>query len=338
MAHEAQASPAPVQAILLVCLAGLLFVTMNSLTKALIGRFDPLMLIWARYFFHVLLILVLFPHRFASFLRTSRPGLQLGRSVLVLLATVFNFLALAWLPLGEVAAITFTTPILVAALAVPLLRERVSPERWLAILAGFAGALLVVRPGFGPMSLGSFLAFGCAAAYALYQISTRIVREAEPMTSLLYGGLVGMVALTLAVPFAWRTPSLTEWLLLAAIGALGASAHLLLILALQRGEASRVSPFSYLQLLWAMLASFFVFGDLPGPTTLAGAALVAGSGLWIYRLGVRERAAVASAGAALARPARTAPPTISTAAARRPRLGWPRPRRRRRSVPRRGAR
>jgi drug/metabolite transporter (DMT)-like permease len=109
MAHEAQTSPAPVQAILLVCLAGLLFVAMNSLTKALLARFDPVMLIWARYFFHVLLILVLFPRRFAGFLRTRRPELQLGRSVLVLAATAFNFLALAWLPLGEVAAITFTT-------------------------------------------------------------------------------------------------------------------------------------------------------------------------------------------------------------------------------------
>jgi drug/metabolite transporter (DMT)-like permease len=338
VARAAQTSPAPTQAILLVCLAGLLFVGMNSLTKALLARFDPLMLIWARYFFHVLLILALFPRRFWGFLRTSQPGVQLGRSVLVLLATVANFLALAWLPLGEVAAITFTTPILVAALAVPILRERVSPIRWLAILTGFTGALLVVRPGLGPISPGSLLAFGCAAAYALYQISTRIVREAEPMVSLLYGGLVGMVALTLAVPFAWRTPVGTEWLLLAAIGVLGALAHLLLILALQRGEASRVSPFSYLQLLWAMLASFLVFGDLPGPATLAGAALVAGSGLWIYRLGAREAAGAARDGADPARPASTAPPTISTAAARRPRPGSPCPIRRRRTAPRRGAR
>jgi drug/metabolite transporter (DMT)-like permease len=209
--------------------------------------------------------------------------------------------------------------------------------RWLAILMGFAGALLVVRPGWATMNPGVLLAFGCAAAYALYQISTRIVREAEPMVSLLYGGLVGMVVLTLMVPFAWRRPSPSEWLLLAAIGALGALAHLLLILALQRGEASRVSPFSYLQLLWATLASFLVFGDVPKPVTLLGALLVAGSGLWIYRLGSRERAE-ASAGAGLAQPANAAPPTIRTAAARRPRLGWPRPMRRRRSVPRRGAR
>jgi drug/metabolite transporter (DMT)-like permease len=291
VAHVAShARSAPLQAIGLVCLAGLLFVTMNSMVKALTGQFEPLMLIWARYFFHVLLVFALFPRRFPSLLRTDHLGIQLGRSVLVLLATAFNFLALFWLPLGEVAAITFTTPILVAALAVPLLRERVGLFRWLAILAGFAGALLIIRPGAGTMNTGALLAFGCAVTYALYQVSTRIVREAEPMVSLLYGGLVGMVLLSLVVPFAWRAPTFAEWLQLAAIGALGALAHLLMIMALRRAEASRVSPFTYLQLLWATLSSFLVFGDVPRPATLAGAAVIVASGLWIYWLGARDRA------------------------------------------------
>jgi drug/metabolite transporter (DMT)-like permease len=178
-------------AVLLVCLAGLLFVAMNSLVKALTASFEPLMLVWARYFFHVLVIVALFPRRFPSLLRTGQLGVQLGRSVLLLAATVLNFLALYWLPLGEVAAITFTSPILVAALAVPVLGERVGAARWLAILAGFGGALLIIRPGSGTVNAGTLLAFGCAVAYALYQISTRVVREAEPMASLLYGGLVG---------------------------------------------------------------------------------------------------------------------------------------------------
>jgi drug/metabolite transporter (DMT)-like permease len=278
-------------AILLVCLAGLLFVAMNSLVKALTASFEPLMLVWARYFFHVLVVLALFPRRFPNLLRTAQLSVQLGRSVLLLAATVLNFLALYWLPLGEVAAITFTSPILVAALAVPVLGERVGAARWLAILAGFGGALLIIRPGSETVNAGVFLAFGCAVAYALYQISTRIVREAEPMASLLYGGLVGMVALSLLVPFAWRAPTALEWLQLAAIGVIGATGHLLMIIALRRAEASRVSPYIYLQLVWAMLSTVLVFGVTPRPTTLLGAVVVVGSGLLLYRLDARERAA-----------------------------------------------
>lgn len=277
------------RAILLVCLAGLLFVTMNSLVKALSTRFDPLMLIWARYFFHVVLIVALYPRRFPRLLRTNQLRVQLGRSLLMLGATALNFLALFWLPLGEVAAITFTSPIIVAALAVPVLGERIGGARWLAILGGFAGAMLIIRPGAETMNTGAWLAAGCALAYALYQISTRIVRESEPMVSLLYGGLVGMVALSVLVPFGWSTPTALEWLQLAAIGVLGATGHLLLIHALRSAEASRVSPFIYLQLVWAMLSTLVVFGVAPQPTTLAGAAVVVASGLALYRLDVRER-------------------------------------------------
>jgi drug/metabolite transporter (DMT)-like permease len=279
------------EAILLVCLAGLLFVAMNSLVKALTASFEPLMLVWARYFFHVLAIVALFPRRFPRFLRTGQLGVQLGRSVLLLAATVLNFLALYWLPLGEVAAITFTSPILVAALAVLLLGERVGAARWLAVLAGFGGALLIIRPGGETVNAGALLAFGCAVAYALYQISTRVVREAEPMVSLLYGGLVGMLTLSLLVPFAWRAPTALEWLQLAAIGVVGATGHLLMIMALRRAEASRVSPYIYLQLVWAMLSTVLVFGVTPRPTTLLGAAVVVGNGLLLYRLDARERAA-----------------------------------------------
>ena len=192
------------RAILLVCLAGLLFVTMNSLVKGLTplrpGDADLGALLLPR---------PADPYAVSPPLpepapRTSLVRVQLGRSVLLLLATVLNFLALFWLPLGEVAAITFTSPIIVAALAVPVLGERVGRARWRAILCGFAGALLIIQPGAETMNTGALLAFGCAVAYALYQISTRIVREAEPMVSLLYGGLVGMVATSLLVPFCGR--------------------------------------------------------------------------------------------------------------------------------------
>jgi hypothetical protein len=133
---------ATLEAIGLVCLAGLLFVAMNAMVKALAAEHNQVMIVWARYFFHVLVVALLFPRALIAVLRTERVGMQLGRSILLLLSTVFNFAALVYLPLADVAAIIFTAPLLVALLAWAILRERVSAARWLAISAGFAGALL----------------------------------------------------------------------------------------------------------------------------------------------------------------------------------------------------
>lgn len=276
------------EAIALVCFAGLLFVIMNAMVKALTVEHNQVMIVWARYFFHVLTVALIFPRRLVDVLRTRQVAMQLGRSILLLVSTVCNFAALIWLPLADVASIIFLAPIIVAGLAIFTLRERVSPMRWLAIGAGFVGALLIVRPGAGTLNLGALLAFGCAVAYALYQISTRLVRESEPVVSLLYSGLVGMIIFSLLAPFWWEPPTPRVWLMFLLIGALGAGGHLLVIMALQRAEATRISPFTYVQLLWAMLASFLVFGDVPGWLTVLGAVIIAGSGLQLYRLDMRE--------------------------------------------------
>lgn len=277
-------------AIALVTTGGLLFAIMNAIVKALLARYPVLMLLWARTFFHVLFVALVIPAAVIGALRTREPGIQLARSVLLGSSTLLNFTALLYLPLGDVAAITFLSPIMVAAIALVVLRERVGLLRWLAIGTGFLGALLIVRPtgaGIGP---GAALALGCATAYAIYQISTRMVREAEPLVSLLFSGLVGAVLFTALLPWGWRTPDPVDLALMAATGVLGAIGHLMIILALRRAEASRVSPFNYLQLVWAMAASYLAFGDVPSSATLAGAAIIVASGLWLYRLDVAELA------------------------------------------------
>ncbi len=276
------------QAIGLICLSGLLFVVMNAMVKGLTYEHNTVMIIWARYFFHVLTVVVIFPGKLVDVLRVRRVGMQLGRSMLLLLSTVCNFTALIFMPLGEVAAIIFMAPIIVAVLAVLVLRERVSLERWLTIAAGFAGAMLIVRPGAGSLNIGAVLALGCALSYALYQITTRLVRESEPIVSLLYGGLVGMIVFSALVPFWWEPPTMRVWLIFILVGALGAAGHLLVIMALQRAEASRVSPFTYVQLLWAMIASYLAFGDVPSMWTIVGAVVIVASGLHVYRLDLRE--------------------------------------------------
>ncbi|MEZ5861077.1 MAG: DMT family transporter [Geminicoccaceae bacterium] len=279
----------------LVIAGGVLFVIMNTLVKFLTTELNPVMLTWARYFFHVAFVVVVFPKSLLGVLRADRIPFQIGRSVLLLLATITNFIALALLPLAEVASIIFLAPIFVAGLAVLVLRERVVAWRWLLIGLGFSGALIIVQPQSGTFGIGAAAALACAMFYALYQITTRIVREAQPIVSLLYGGLVGIVVLSLVVPFYWQAPTLAQWLLFIAIGSLGASGHLLVIMALQRAEASKMAPFTYVQLLWAMLASWLVFGDLPSLTTVIGAAVIVTSGLLLYRLDLAEAAARAAA-------------------------------------------
>lgn len=287
-------------AIGLMTAGGFLFAIMNAIVKALLARYPVLMLLWARTFFHVLVVAIVIPSAVTGALRTRERGTQLLRGALLGASTLLNFSALQFLPLGDVASITFLSPILVAAIALLVLRERVGVLRWLAIGCGFVGALLIVRPtgaGIGP---GALLALGCAAAYAIYQISTRIVREAEPLVSLLFSGLVGAVLFSLLLPFGWRTPEPLDLALMLATGVLGAVGHLMIILALRRAEASRVSPFNYLQLVWAIAAGYVAFGDLPTRWTLAGAAIIVASGLWLYRLDTaelaRRRAAAAGAG------------------------------------------
>ncbi len=277
-------------AVLLVIASGVLFVIMNTMVKALTASMDAMVITWGRYFFHVAFVIIVFPRSIVGVARSGQVAVQIGRSVLLLAATVTNFLALTLLPLADVASIIFLAPIFVAGLSVLILRERVVAWRWVLVGLGFLGALMIVRPGGGGFGLGAILALGCALAYSFYQITTRIVREAEPIVSLLYGGLVGTVVLTAILPFHWQAPTMSQWAILVLIGSLGAAGHLLVIHALQRAEASKVAPFTYVQLVWAMIASFVIFGDAPAPTTLAGAGIIVLSGLLLYRLDLKEAA------------------------------------------------
>ena len=286
---------AATRAIALFLLGGVFFVTLNSIAKALSPDLGPVMVIWGRFFFHVVLAALLFPRAVPRLLSRHQLGFQVGRSVLLMLSTICNFMALVYLPLGDVTAIVFTAPLMVAAMAVLWLGERVPPSRWAAIVAGLAGALLVIRPGWGSVGPGALLAVGCALAYALYQVSTRIVREGDAIVSLLFSGLAGLVLFSILAPFHWHPPTPAQWALLAALGGFGAFGHYLVILSLQRLEASRLTPFTYIQLVWAMGISFAVFGDVPSGWTLLGGTMIVGSGLYIWWLTIRERAAAGPA-------------------------------------------
>lgn len=279
---------ARLRGILLFCTALALFIGMSAVVRHLARDYPMSQIIWARYFFHCVLMLALFPHRIPTFLVSGRKVLQVSRGVLMLLATMFNFAALQFLPLADISAIAFTTPLIATALSVFVLGEHVGPRRWGAVAVGFLGALIVIRPSPGLFHWPVLIPLGMACLYALYQIATRLTRDAaDPLNALFYTALTG-AALTLPfLLFGWRTPDgFQDWLLLASLGVLGGTGHFMVIEAYRRAPVSVIAPFGYTEIVWALLAGYFLFAEIPDRWTLAGAAIIAGSGLYVLH---RER-------------------------------------------------
>jgi drug/metabolite transporter (DMT)-like permease len=194
--------------------------------------------------------------------------------------------ALRYLQLDQVLAIMFSTPFFVAALSIPILGEYVGPRRWAAICVGFIGVLVVTRPGFGGIHPVAILTLLCALSYAFYSITTRLLlRHDSSETTLFYSNTVGAGIMSLIVPFVWTWPE--QWwhfALLMLMGCVGMFGHFLLILAHRLAPASVLSPFIYTQIVWVLLAGYFIFGDIPNQWTLVGAAIVIASGLYLlYR-------------------------------------------------------
>lgn len=269
----------------LVCFSGL-----DSTAKWLTHELPTLEIVWMRYAASVVTVfLFVNPITRPDAMRSHRPGLQLARSTLVLVSTILNFVALHYLQLAQTVSISFSTPLIVAALAGPLLGEWVGPRRMAAVLVGFLGVLVVMRPGLGGLHPAMLLSLGASFCYAFYNITTRVLAAHDSSeTTLVYSGLVGMAALTPVMPFVWEWPDSTlTWLLLFSLGVYGALGHWLLIMAHRRAPAAVLSPFIYTQLIWMVLLGFLMFGDVPDHWTVVGSLIVVGSGLYLV---MRERA------------------------------------------------
>jgi drug/metabolite transporter (DMT)-like permease len=208
------------------------------------------------------------------------------RAAFLLGSTVFNFMALRYLQLAEAAAITFAAPLLVTALSGPILGEWPGPRRWAAVMIGFVGVLIIIRPEPGAFQPATLLAVGAAICYAGYGLTTRLLSTTEtPAGLLVYGSLLSLVVLTPALPAVATLPP--TWLVataLVATGFFGAVGHWSLIVANRHAPAPVLVPFQYTQILWLPLLGYVVFGDIPGTTTLVGGTVVVASGLYIlYR-------------------------------------------------------
>ncbi|HEY9538983.1 MAG TPA: DMT family transporter [Kiloniellaceae bacterium] len=276
----------PVRGIVLMIFAVCTFSLLDTTAKYLVQSYPLGQVVWARYVGHVVLAAaLLLPLHGRGLLVTQRPGLQVLRSLFLFGSTCANFAALQYLQLAETSSILFSTPFMVAMLAVPLLGEHIGPRRWAAIGIGFFGVLIVVRPGLGLVHWAASLSLLCALFGACYQISTRKLAGVDrAVTTQFYSALVGAAAITPLVPFVWQTPDLTGALFMLCLGAFGGFGHWLLILAHRLAPAPILAPFSYVQLLPMILLGYLVFGDFPDFWTLIGAGVVLSSGLYLlYR-------------------------------------------------------
>jgi drug/metabolite transporter (DMT)-like permease len=254
------------------------------------------LLVWARWGFQVLAMLVwLAPKMGTGMLRTRHLRMQLLRGVLLVGSSLFFMTALSHLPLADATALNYTTPTIVIILAIVFLGERLTPARLAFVVAGLAGMLMIVQPGAEIFKGTSLFALGSAGCYALYQITTRMVAADDPRVSLFYPALIGTLLMTFVWPwFGSRIDvSWTDVAWLAGIGVLGTIGHFLLILAFQRAPASALTPFTYIQVVFATLIGWLVYDDFPDALTLAGMALIAGSGL-LLTWHERRRALIAA--------------------------------------------
>ena len=289
--------------ILWMLLTMFLFVSMDTVVKFLVQDFSPFQIVWARFFFHMVWLLVFLRKQFITSFTTHSLRLQLIRSAFLVLTTSLFFSGLRTTELSTATAIMFLSPIFVTILAIPLLGEKVGIRRLTGVLFGFVGALIIVNPQSAATDtdvnvfklsdwvpeLGHILVICAAASNALYQIMTRKLRVVDsPSTTLVYSAVVGVLVMSAYAPAVWATPEIRQWSLMALVGFFGCVSHFCLIRAFKNAPASLVVPFSYSSLLWATLFGFAVFGALPDRRTLAGATLIVASGLYIFYREVQQ--------------------------------------------------
>lgn len=273
--------------IALMCGAVALFACLDTTAKYLTTQMDSLQIAWARYTSaFVLTLIVSNPLTHPRLLRTRSPKLQITRSLLLVGSTALNFLGLRWLQLDEALSIIFTFPLLVAIISGPMLGEWIGWRRWTAIGFGFVGVLLITRPGLGGMHPAALFTLGATFCYGFYAVITRIVSRVDSnQTSLFYANFIGALAMLPVIPFVWQPP--VDWvaaLLMVMIGVLGSTGHYFLIAGHKLAPASVLSPFVYTQLIWVIVLGYLVFGQVPNSWTIAGAAIVIASGLYLlYR-------------------------------------------------------
>jgi drug/metabolite transporter (DMT)-like permease len=274
----------PLLGILFMCLAASFFPAMNGLAKLMSQTYPSEQVVWARTVSHLIFVLALFmPRAGWSIVRTRRPGVQFVRSCMLISSTFLFFSAIKVVPIAQAASISFTAPLIVVILAGPMLGEKITLSRVLAVVTGFVGVLVVIRPGADVFQWASLLIVGSAACFAVYQVLTRRVAGIDsPGTSVVYSALVGSVLMSFVVPFAWKPlASWSDVALLGTLGVLGGLGHYCVARAMTYAPANFLSPFQYWQMVGSVAVGYTMFAEVPDAFTWMGAALIIAAGIYV---------------------------------------------------------
>ncbi|KAA0969087.1 DMT family transporter [Aureimonas fodinaquatilis] len=271
--------------ILLTIIVGMCFASMDALAKAMTASISVLFVVWGRNFFHTLLVTATLAYREKGFgfVRTRHPMLHSVRSLCLLTTGLLMYYSLKYIPLADATAVLFFAPVFVTALSVVFLKEKIGWHRIFAVIAGFIGVLLVVRPGLAGTNPYLLLPLAGVGFHSIYLLMTRrLVVEEKAATTQFYSTIAGVIVMTAVVIPIWQTPSTENWTLLFLIGAIGAAGHSFLVKAFSYAPASLLTPFLYSQVIFASAISVIWFGDDMHPLTIVGTCILVLSGLYIW--------------------------------------------------------
>ena len=266
-------------------LAWVMLPIMDGFAKYLSSDLPVLQITWARYFFTVAFTFPIMFFFYRNQLKWSdKPKLQIIRGLILLIANICFFYSISVISLAKALTLAFVAPLIVTAFSPMFLGEKVGFRRWSAVVIGFVGSLVVIRPGFVEINLASLAALGTGVMYGFYLIITRKLSTSDnPLLTLLLTGIVGAVIITCVMPFVWVTPSLNQWSMMAAIGVFACIGHLFLILSLKYADASKLAPFSYFEIITNIIIGYYFFSDFPDNWTFLGLFIIVLSGIYISR-------------------------------------------------------
>ena len=273
------------KAIIFNLLAWVMLPIMDGFAKYLSAELPVLQITWARYFFTVVFIFPLMFFFFKKYLVwTDKPKLQLIRGLILLTANISFFYSISVISLPKALTLAFVAPLVVTAFSPFFLGESVGYRRWAAVIIGFIGSLVVIRPGFLEINLASLAALGTGIMYGFYLIITRKLSTSDnPLLTLLLTGVVGAIIATTFMPFVWVSPTFNQWSIMAAIGLFACIGHLFIILSLKYADASKLAPFSYFEIVTNIIIAYYFFGDFPDSWTFLGLFIIVFSGIYISR-------------------------------------------------------
>ena len=273
------------KAIVFNLLAWVMLPVMDGFAKYLSADLPILQITWARYFFTVVFTLpVMFFFYNKQLVWTDKPKLQFIRGMILLCANICFFYSISVISLAKALTLAFVAPLIVTAFSPILLGEKVGVRRWTAVIIGFIGSLVVIRPGFVELNIASFAALGTGVMYGFYLIITRKLSTSDnPLLTLLLTGLVGAVIISSVVPFVWVKPTFNQWSMMAGIGIFACIGHLFLILSLKYADASKLAPFSYFEIITNIAIGYYFFNNFPDYWTFLGLFIIILSGIYIYK-------------------------------------------------------